>query len=124
MLEDAEPAATTHEVDDVEVQVLVIGGGPAGICAAIELGRLGVGVLIVDDKQELGGKLSLQTHNFFGSVADCYAGTRGVDIGHLLADEVAALPTVKVWLDSTVVGVLQRRQVRRGRPRRLPPGHP
>ena len=104
VLEEVEPAATTHEVDDVEVQVFVIGGGPAGICAAIELGRLGVGVLIVDDKQELGGKLSLQTHNFFGSVADCYARTRGVDIGHLLADQLAALPTVKVWLDSTVVG--------------------
>ncbi len=104
VLDQAEPSATTHEVDDVEVQVFVIGGGPAGICAAIELGRLGVGVLIVDDKQELGGKLSLQTHNFFGSVADCYARTRGVDIGHLLADQVTALPTVKVWLDSTVVG--------------------
>ena len=47
-------------------QVMVIGGGPAGICAAIELGRLGVGVLIVDDKQELGGKLSLQTHKLLG----------------------------------------------------------
>jgi len=105
VLEEVEPAATSHEVDDVEVQVFVIGGGPAGICAAIELGRLGVGVLIVDDKQGLGGKLSLQTHNFFGSVADCYARTRGVDIGHLLADQLAALPTVKVWLDSTVVGV-------------------
>jgi sarcosine oxidase, subunit alpha len=56
------------------VEVLIIGGGPAGICAAIELGAVGVEVLIVDDKQELGGKLSLQTHNFFGSVADCYAG--------------------------------------------------
>jgi len=103
-LREAGAEATSHEVDDVAVQVFIIGGGPAGICAAIELGRLGVGVLIVDDKQELGGKLSLQTHNFFGSVADCYARTRGVDIGHLLADEVAALPTVKIWLDSTVVG--------------------
>jgi len=97
--------ATSPAVENFPVQVLVIGGGPAGICAAIELGRLGIGVLIVDDKQELGGKLSLQTHNFFGSVADCYAGVRGVDIGHQLAADAAALPSVKVWLDSTVVGV-------------------
>ena len=96
---------TSPEVAEVEVQVLIIGGGPAGINAAIELGRLGVGVLIVDDKTELGGKLSLQTHNFFGSVEDCWAGSRGVDIGHLLADRALALPTVKVWLNSTVVGV-------------------
>jgi len=96
---------SSHEVDELEVQVLVVGGGPAGICAAVELGRLGIGVLIIDDKQELGGKLSLQTHNFFGSVADCYAGTRGIDIGRMLAHEAESLPTVKLWLDSTVVGV-------------------
>jgi sarcosine oxidase subunit alpha len=105
VLGEASPAKTSPEVEELEIQVLVVGGGPAGICAAIELGRLGVGVLIIDDKQELGGKLSLQTHNFFGSVADCYAGTRGIDIGHILADEVAKLPTVKVWLNSTVIGV-------------------
>jgi len=102
---EAAPTATSAKVEDFKIQVLIIGGGPAGICAASELGRLGVGVLIIDDKQELGGKLSLQTHNFFGSVADCYAGTRGTDIGYLLAGEVEALPTVKVWLDSTVVGI-------------------
>ena len=96
---DAEPGKTSADVDEMEIQVLIVGGGPAGICAAIELGRLGMSALIVDDKQELGGKLSLQTHNFFGSVADCYAGTRGVDIGTLLADELAGLPSIKVWLD-------------------------
>ena len=102
---DAPAESTAPAVEDFPVQVLIVGGGPAGICAAIELGQLGVGVLIVDDKQELGGKLSLQTHNFFGSVADCYAGVRGIDIGQKLADEVAMLPTVKVWLNASVVGV-------------------
>jgi len=104
-LDEVTATATSPEVEDFPIQVLVIGGGPAGICAAVELGRLGLGVLIVDDKQELGGKLSLQTHNFFGSVADCYAGVRGVDIGTLLAGEIDRLPSVKVWLESTVVGV-------------------
>ncbi len=104
-LGDAGTEKSTPDVDEFEIQVLIVGGGPAGINAAIELGRLGIGVLIIDDKAELGGKLSLQTHNFFGSVADCWAGTRGIDIGHLLAAEVQRLPTVKIWLDATVVGV-------------------
>jgi len=90
---------------EIETEVLIIGGGPAGISAAIELGNVGADVLIVDDKQELGGKLSLQTHNFFGSVKDCYAGYRGIHIGHILAEKVHKLPTVKIWLNSTVVGV-------------------
>lgn len=87
------------------VQVLILGGGPAGLCAAIELGRLGIEVLVIDDKPSLGGKLTLQTHQFFGSVEDCWAGTRGIDIGGILEREVLALPTVKVWLNSTAVGV-------------------
>ena len=92
-------------------RVLVLGGGPAGLCAAVELGRLGIEVLVIDDKPELGGKLTLQTHQFFGSVADCWAGTRGIDIGHLLARQVAELPSVKVWADSTAVGVFLDKKV-------------
>jgi NADPH-dependent 2,4-dienoyl-CoA reductase/sulfur reductase-like enzyme/Pyruvate/2-oxoacid:ferredoxin oxidoreductase delta subunit len=90
---------------DVRTPVLVLGGGPAGLSAAIELGRVGVEVLVIDDKPELGGKLTLQTHGFFGSVADCWAGTRGVDIGHLLAGDVAALANVTVWTEATAIGV-------------------
>jgi len=86
-------------------EVLVLGGGPAGLCAAIELGRLGVQVLVIDDKPALGGKLTLQTHQFFGSVADCWAGTRGIDIGDILARQLAELPTVEAWLNSTAVGI-------------------
>ena len=92
-------------------RVLILGGGPAGLCAAVELGKLGVDVLIVDDKQELGGKLTLQTHQFFGSVAECWAGVRGVDIATILAEEVRSLPTVEVWSESTAVGVFSDQKV-------------
>lgn len=91
--------------DQFETDVLIIGGGPAGISAAIELGSAGIKVLIIDDKHELGGKLGLQTHNFFGSVRDCYAGERGIHIGRILTNKLKNLPAVEVWLDSTVVGV-------------------
>ncbi len=105
-LQDVElPGTITVEPEVVDTDVLIIGGGPAGISAAIELGNVGVEVLIIDDKQDLGGKLSLQTHNFFGSVADCYAGYRGVEIGHILAGDLSCLPTINTWLNATVVGV-------------------
>ena len=81
----------TGEIPVKEVAVLIIGGGPAGLSAAIELGRLGVDTLIVDDKDRLGGKLVLQTHKFFGSVKDSHAGTRGFEIGKILQDELLAL---------------------------------
>jgi sarcosine oxidase subunit alpha len=55
------------EITYEEPDVLILGGGPAGLSAAIELGKLGVNVILVDDKDRLGGKLVLQTHRFFGS---------------------------------------------------------
>ena len=88
-----------------EVEVLVLGGGPAGLSGAIELGNRGVDTLLVDDKAKLGGKLLLQTHKFFGSVEDSRAGTRGFEIARLLEEEVRRLNSVEIWLNSTAVGV-------------------
>ena len=102
---DDAPVSLVPRVDEVRTEVLIVGGGPAGLEAARELAARGLDVTICDDKPTLGGKLSLQTHNFFGSVADCHAGDRGQAIGELLAAEVAALPTVEIWTESPVVGV-------------------
>ncbi|MCK5797572.1 MAG: FAD-dependent oxidoreductase [Deltaproteobacteria bacterium] len=110
-LPDDDLVAVLARPGERHTQVLVLGGGPAGLSAAIELGKLGVDVLVVDDKPELGGKLTLQTHQFFGSVADCWAGSRGIEIGHTLADEVSALPNVEVWLDSSAVGIFLDKKV-------------
>ena len=77
----------------MDVECLIIGGGPAGLTAAIELGKAGVRALIVDDKHRLGGKLVLQTHKFFGSIEACHAGTRGIDIATKLETEVRSSRT-------------------------------
>ena len=101
---DDEPEEVS-EIPVRETDVLVIGGGPAGLSAAIELGKLGVDTLIIDDKERLGGKLVLQTHKFFGSVSDSHAGTRGFEIGNILANEIRKLDSVETWLGTTAVGV-------------------
>lgn len=98
-------------VDTLHVNVLIIGGGPSGISAAIELGHRGVDTLLIDDKHELGGKLTLQTHGFFGSVADCWAGTRGFDIGKILTEEVEKQDSVEIWLNAPAVGVFKDKKV-------------
>ncbi len=100
-----------YEKRELYCDVLVIGAGPSGLTAAIDLAKAGFSVILVEDKDRLGGKLLLQTHKFFGSVEDCYAGTRGVDIGHLLEDQVRALPNVKVLTESSVVGVYKDHKV-------------
>jgi NADPH-dependent 2,4-dienoyl-CoA reductase/sulfur reductase-like enzyme/ferredoxin len=100
-----------HRIETIEPDVLVLGGGPAGMSAAIELGKQGFETLVVDDKSQLGGKLVLQTHRFFGSAEAVYAGTRGVEIAKILADAVRGCATVETWPNSTALAVFSDRTV-------------
>jgi sarcosine oxidase subunit alpha len=103
--------AQADPIETIRVPVLVIGGGPAGLSAGIELGRRGIETLIIDDKHRLGGKLVLQTHRFFGSIDAVYAGTRGIDIATRLEAEVRSFPSVRVSLQSAALAVFSDRKV-------------
>src|SRR5258706_10229459 len=52
---------------DLTADVLVVGAGPAGFVAAVELRRLGIeGVLVVDREREAGGVPRLCAHTGYG----------------------------------------------------------
>ncbi len=93
------------DISIISTKVLIIGGGPAGLSAAKTLGEHNIEVLLIDDKSSLGGKLVLQTHKFFGSQEDVYAGKRGIEIGSLLGNIVGDLSSIKVWLNSAALAV-------------------
>ena len=87
-----------------ETEVLVIGGGPAGLSAAVEAASHGCEVMLVDSDLALGGQLVKQTHKFFGSESE-YAGTRGIKITEILLDELAgAKDRVTVLPNTTANG--------------------
>ena len=106
------------------VEIMVIGGGPAGLCAALsasdlgvgisapDLGvgisapDLGVGVLLVERDDVAGGQLVKQTHKFFGSEKQ-YAGDRGIHIGQMLVEKAQADSNIEIWTDSTVLGIYE-----------------
>ncbi|MFX1281040.1 MAG: FAD-dependent oxidoreductase [Promethearchaeota archaeon] len=87
------------------VEVLVIGAGPSGLSAVKALGENNIDTLLVDDKGTLGGKLVLQTHKFFGSQEDVYAGKRGIEIAQILGKSVKELPSIEIWLNSVCLAV-------------------
>ncbi|WP_041275973.1 NAD(P)/FAD-dependent oxidoreductase [Desulfosporosinus acidiphilus] len=87
-----------------EIEVLIIGGGPAGLCAAAAAAELGAGVLLLERDDKLGGQLVKQTHKFFGSKKQ-YAGERGYQIGNVLIEQCSAKPKVEVWSEATALGI-------------------
>lgn len=84
--------------------IIVIGGGPAGLGAAISAARNGAGVLLIDENSRLGGQLFKQTHKFFGS-REHYAGFRGFSIGEELVREASGL-NIRTLLDTRVLGFM------------------
>ncbi|MDR3331885.1 MAG: NAD(P)/FAD-dependent oxidoreductase [Synergistaceae bacterium] len=89
---------------EIKTDILVIGGGPAGLSAAAEASSMGAHVMIAESGLRLGGQLVKQTHKFFGS-KDEYAGTRGYRIADILLGEIdRAGEGVSVLTNTTVTG--------------------
>ncbi|HRW92868.1 MAG TPA: FAD-dependent oxidoreductase [Thermotogota bacterium] len=88
------------------LDVLVIGGGPAGISAAIAAGKMGLEVVLLEEREFLGGQLVKQTHRFFGSKEE-HAGVRGIDIVTELTATLSGMPNVSTWLEATALGLYE-----------------
>jgi sarcosine oxidase, subunit alpha len=104
---DDAPVSAVPRYEETETDVLIVGGGPAGLAAAAELLPYGLRVILCDDKPRLGGKLGLQTHNFFGSAKEAYAGHRGTEIGRILEEAARSPPGLEVWTEAPAVGVFE-----------------
>jgi len=97
-------------------QAAVIGAGPAGLAAAIEVARAGGQAVLIDENAKPGGQLFKQIHKFFGS-REHRAGVRGFRIGEQLLEETRSL-NVEVLLESPVYALFPDRTVgyvRRGK---------
>jgi len=88
------------------VEIMVIGGGPAGLCAALSASSLGAKVLLAERDEIPGGQLVKQTHKFFGSEKQ-YAGDRGIHIGQMLLENAQADPNIEIWTESTVLAIYE-----------------
>ncbi|WDV44401.1 NAD(P)/FAD-dependent oxidoreductase [Clostridiaceae bacterium M8S5] len=90
-----------------KVELVVIGGGPAGLCAAISAAASGAKVLILDRNNKIGGQLIKQTHMFFGSEKQ-YAATRGIDITDILLNELDKYKeNIEIMEQTTALGIFE-----------------
>ncbi len=88
----------------ISKDLIIIGGGPSGLCAAKTAAEAGIHVMIIERSNQLGGQLIKQTHKFFGSKSQ-YAKTRGYDIAGILIKDLESKPNLEIMKNATVVGL-------------------
>lgn len=89
----------------MKTDLAIVGGGPAGLSAAIAASDLGVKPVLIDENPKPGGQLIKQTHMFFGS-KEHYCGVRGIDIAEILSEEVEK-GDVETFLNAAVIGIYE-----------------
>jgi NADPH-dependent 2,4-dienoyl-CoA reductase/sulfur reductase-like enzyme len=94
-----------------EVPVAIIGGGPAGLSAAIAAAKIGVEVLVIDENFLVGGQIYRQLPSTY-QVKDALV--LGIDYadGQSLLQEVANLSDrITIWSDALVWSVFDSKQL-------------
>ena len=94
-----------YEHENLHADVAVVGGGPAGICAAIEAARAGARVTLIDDQPSLGGHLraNVSTH----PDALQFPEAAGYEIAAKLAGDIDGVANLEVFLNATVFGLYE-----------------
>ncbi|MDH4415066.1 MAG: sarcosine oxidase subunit alpha family protein [Rhizobium sp.] len=105
---EADPDA--YEKCWAHCDLLIVGGGAAGLMAALTAGRAGARVILVDENAAIGGFLLSETANIGGEPAAAFVAS--------VMNELAALDNVRLmprttafgWYDGQVFGALERVQ--------------
>jgi thioredoxin reductase len=93
----------------IEADVAIIGAGPAGLSAAIDLAKVGIHPVVIDENDRPGGQLVKQIHKFFGGTEQM-AGMRGVEIGQRLFSEAERFG-VRFLLNTAAYGIFGNEQI-------------
>lgn len=92
-----QPDPDTYDKMFAHCDVLVIGGGPTGLSAALAAGRRGARVILVDEQSRVGGWALTTTRSIDDIGAAAWAAA--------CATELAELPNVKVLTRTTALGL-------------------
>jgi thioredoxin reductase/bacterioferritin-associated ferredoxin len=99
---ESEPPSS---VERKQVQVAVVGGGPAGLSAAVAASRAGASVLVIDENRQAGGQIYRRPPPEFQIVDEAALGDDFADGESLLREFQAQSQRIETWQDSVVWSV-------------------
>lgn len=105
-----------YETRHAFADVLVIGGGPAGLSAAVTAGRAGARVVLAEQDFLLGGSLLLES---VASEADSWRQQMLRELGSLPNVEILTRTTAFGLYDGNTVALVERRDAAAGRVRQV-----
>jgi len=92
-----------YDKQNMHCEVAVLGGGPAGLTAALEAAKAGVRVVLVEDNEQLGGHLRFQTRKFTVEGED----VRGYELARKLAAQIEETQNIEVLRRATAFGLYE-----------------
>ncbi len=92
-----EPDPDTYDTMNAHADVLVVGGGPSGLMAALSAARTGARVILCDEQTVLGGQLQNEREEIDGQSATDWVAD--------IAGDLAAMENVTVLTHTTAFGL-------------------
>ena len=94
-----------------EQPLVVVGGGPAGLSAAIAAARKGIQVLVIDENLQAGGQIYRQLPHTFQVETPAILGSDYVDGKSLLGQALELSDAITIWNDTLVWSVGESNQL-------------
>ncbi len=107
----ASPDPHPARLERREVPLVIIGGGPGGLSAAIAAAEVGVKVLVIDENLQPGGQIYRQLPETFQTAEPGRLGADYIDGRSLLKEVQNLSDAITIWNDALVWSVFESNQL-------------
>jgi len=111
-----EPDPDTYDKMHEHTDVLIVGGGPGGLAAALAAGRSGARVILVEQEHELGGRLLSESETINGQPAMDWINSATEELANMEDVRVLTRTTAFGYYDQNYLGLCERRHINVAKP--------